>query len=36
MIVGEAYVHGIMYGEGYNHYAEWDEYGRGVERISLV
>ena len=36
MIVEEAYVHGIMYGEGYDYYAEWNEYGRGVEEISLV
>jgi len=32
MIVGEAYVHGIMYGEGYGYYAEW----KGVEEITLV
>ncbi|KAH6706417.1 heterokaryon incompatibility protein-domain-containing protein [Leptodontidium sp. MPI-SDFR-AT-0119] len=36
MIVKEAYVHGIMYGEGNGYYAEWDEYGRWVERISLA
>ena len=36
MIVEGAYVHGIMYGEGYDYYAEWNEYGRGVEEISLV
>ncbi|RSL55851.1 hypothetical protein CEP53_006965 [Fusarium sp. AF-6] len=40
-IVGEAYVHGIMYGEGYEYYTEWDdgEYGdsrAGVEDILLV
>ena len=36
MIVGEAYVYGIMYGEGNGYYAEWNEYGRWVERISLA
>lgn len=40
-VVGEAYVHGIMYGEGYDHYTEWYdwEYGysrTGVEEIRLV
>lgn len=40
-VVGEAYVHGIMYGEGYDYYTEWDdwEYGdgrTGVEDIRLV
>ncbi|KAL2671488.1 hypothetical protein Neosp_014078 [[Neocosmospora] mangrovei] len=40
-VVGEAYVHGIMYGEGYDYYTEWDDweygYGRtGVEDICLV
>ncbi|KAJ3544560.1 hypothetical protein NM208_g2985 [Fusarium decemcellulare] len=38
-VVGEAYVHGIMYGEGYDYYTEWDEYGYsriGVEEIRLV
>ncbi|KAM6516560.1 hypothetical protein FALCPG4_014742 [Fusarium falciforme] len=40
-VVGEAYVHGIMYGEGYDYYTEWYdwEYGDsliGVEDIRLV
>lgn len=35
-IVGEAYVHGIMYGEGYDYYAELGEYGRDIRSISLV
>ncbi|KAF5012184.1 hypothetical protein FDECE_1739 [Fusarium decemcellulare] len=38
-VVGEAYVHGIMYGEGCDYYTEWDEYGYsriGVEEIRLV
>ena len=40
-VVGEAYVHGIMYGEGYDYYTEWEdwEYGNGrtgVEDICLV
>jgi hypothetical protein len=40
-VVGEAYVHGIMYGEGYDHYTEWYDwkygYSRtGVEEIRLV
>ncbi|KAL6354292.1 hypothetical protein LRP88_11618 [Fusarium phalaenopsidis] len=40
-VVGEAYVHGIMYGEGYDYYTEWYDweygYGRtGMEEICLV
>lgn len=40
-VVGESYVHGIMYGEGYDYYTKWDDweygYGRtGVEDICLV
>ncbi|KAF9767656.1 hypothetical protein IL306_015155 [Fusarium sp. DS 682] len=36
-VVGEAYVHGLMYGEGYNRYTDWDEFGRcGIDTIQLV
>ncbi|KLO94933.1 heterokaryon incompatibility protein (het-6OR allele) [Fusarium fujikuroi] len=36
-VVGEAYVHGVMYGEGYDRYTDWDEFGRsGVDMIQLV
>jgi hypothetical protein len=36
-VVGETYVHGVMYGEGYDRYTGWDEYGRsGVDTIKLV
>ncbi|KAF4958303.1 hypothetical protein FGADI_2469 [Fusarium gaditjirri] len=36
-VVGEAYVHGLMYGEGYDRYTDWDEYGRsGIDMIELV
>ncbi|KAF4436703.1 heterokaryon incompatibility (het-6OR allele) [Fusarium acutatum] len=36
-VVGEAYVHGVMYGEGYDRYTGWDEFGRtGVDMIQLV
>ncbi|UPL02057.1 hypothetical protein LCI18_012991 [Fusarium solani-melongenae] len=37
-VVGEAYVHGITYGEGYDYYIDWEYgYGRtGVEEIRLV
>ncbi|KAF5546940.1 heterokaryon incompatibility (het-6OR allele) [Fusarium mexicanum] len=36
-VVGEAYVHGVMYGEGYDRFTGWDEFGRtGVDMIQLV
>ncbi|EWY83844.1 hypothetical protein FOYG_13633 [Fusarium oxysporum NRRL 32931] len=36
-VVGEAYVHGLMYGEGYDRYPGWDEGGHsGVDTIQLV
>ncbi|KAL9562126.1 hypothetical protein ACKAV7_013670 [Fusarium commune] len=36
-VVGEAYVHGLMYGEGYDRYTGWDECGRsGVDMMQLV
>jgi hypothetical protein len=36
-VVGEAYVHGMMYGEGYDRYAGWGEFGRtGIYDIQLV
>ncbi|KAF5605706.1 heterokaryon incompatibility (het-6OR allele) [Fusarium pseudocircinatum] len=36
-VVGEAYVHGVMYGEGYDRYTGWDEFGRtGMDDIQLV
>ncbi|KAG5801029.1 hypothetical protein H9Q74_013970 [Fusarium xylarioides] len=36
-VVGEAYVHGVMYGEGYDRYTGWDEFGRsGVDMIQLA
>lgn len=36
-VVGEAYVHGIMYGEGYNYYIDWDRFRRiGMKEIHLV
>ncbi|KAF5607593.1 heterokaryon incompatibility (het-6OR allele) [Fusarium pseudoanthophilum] len=36
-VVGEAYVHGVMYGEGYDRYTGWDEFGRtDIDDIQLV
>ncbi|KAF4331647.1 heterokaryon incompatibility (het-6OR allele) [Fusarium beomiforme] len=36
-VVGEAYVHGLMYGEGYERCTDWDEFGRcSVDTVQLV
>ncbi|KAI8655423.1 HET domain-containing protein [Fusarium keratoplasticum] len=34
-VVGEAYVHGIMYGEGYDYYTEWYDWEYGYSRTDV-